>query len=102
VYAGDKARSSTDGSEAQEIAVAALAWLAEDVERLERFLAVSGLGPRNLRAAAAAPGFFAAILDYLAVNEPLLIAFASHAGRAPEEVMQAHQRLNAREARGES
>jgi hypothetical protein len=101
VYAGHKAGSSTDSGEAQEIAVAALTWLAQDAERLEGFLAVSGLGPQNLRAAAAAPGFLAAILDYFAANEPLLIAFAAQINRAPEDIMQAHQRLNAKEAQPE-
>jgi hypothetical protein len=102
VYAQGKARSSTGESEAQDIALAALTWFAEDAERLEGFLSASGLGPQNLRAAATTPGFFGAILDYLAVNEPLLIAFATYVNRTPDEVMQAHQRLNARDAQHES
>jgi hypothetical protein len=99
VYAQGKARSSTGEHEAQEMAIAALTWLAEDAERLQRFLAVSGLGPQNLRSAAASPGFLVAILDYLAANEPLLIAFAAHRKCLPETVMQARMRLNPKGAR---
>ena len=98
MYAEGKARSSTGENEAQDLAVAALTWLAEDAERLQRFLAVSGLGPQNLRSAAAAPGFLAAILDYLAANEPLLITFAAYRKCPPETVMQARRRLNPGEA----
>jgi hypothetical protein len=102
VYASRKPGSSTGESEAQETAIAALAWLAQDAERLQRFLAVSGLGPQNLRSAAAEPGFLAAVLDYLAANEALLIAFAADQNRAPGSVMQARQRLIAREAQDDS
>jgi hypothetical protein len=102
VYTSRKPGSSTGEGEAQETAIAALSWLAQDAERLQRFLAVSGLGPQNLRSAAAEPGFLAAVLDYLAANDALLIAFATDVNRAPEGVMQARQRLNAREAQDDS
>lgn len=102
MYAHSKTRSSTGDAEAQDTAVAALSWLAEDSERLQRFLAVSGLGPQNLRSTAANPGFFLAILDYLSSDESLLIAFAAHMNFAPETVMQARQRLSAREPREDS
>jgi hypothetical protein len=102
VYAHSKTRSSTGGAEAQDTAVAALAWLAEDSERLQRFLAVSGLGPQNLRSTAANPGFLRAILDYLASDESLLIAFATHMNLAPETVMEARLRLGGREPQQDS
>lgn len=75
------------------MAVEALGWIASDPDRLARFVDVYGLGPVNLRQAAAAPGFFAAILDYLAASETLLMAFAGHSGRAPEAVAAAAQAL---------
>ena len=62
--------------EAEAMAIAALGFLAEDAERLSRFLALSGLTPESLRKAAAAPGFLAAVLDHLAGDERLLVAFA--------------------------
>jgi len=77
------------------MAIEALGWLAGDPERLERFVALCGLGPGNLRQAAAAPGFYAAILDYLAGNESLLVAFAGESGRRPDEVARAALALSA-------
>jgi hypothetical protein len=77
----------------REIAIEALAWLAADENRLERFLALSGLGPQNLRKAAADPRFLTAILDYLASNEALLIDFARDSRRTPEDVARAHAAL---------
>jgi hypothetical protein len=88
VYTGAKSRSSTGKEQAQDLAVAALAFIAEDSERLQRFLAQSGLGPQNLRA----------ILDYVAGDESLLIAFAAQQNLAPEIVMQARSRLVGEEA----
>ncbi len=61
----------------RNLAVEALAFLAADETRLERFLAVTGLGPHNLRRAAADPGFLVSVLDYLAGDERLLVAFAA-------------------------
>lgn len=61
---------------AEEMAIAALAFLADDPERLSRFLALSGLSADSLRQAAAAPGFLAAVLDHLESDDRLLVAFA--------------------------
>ena len=57
------------------------------------FLAVTGIGPENIRAAARDPGFLAGVLDHLAANEALLIAFAREAGIAPTEVERARAAL---------
>ena len=80
-------RSSTSVEAGRDLAVEALAFLAADEARLERFLAVTGLGPHNLRRAAADPGFLDAVLEYLAADERLLVAFAAGSGRRPEDVM---------------
>jgi hypothetical protein len=85
--------SSTAEHDGEALAIDALAWLAEDGERLQRFLALSGLGPQNLRRAAEEPGFLVAILDYLAGNEPLLIAFSDHVQRSADHIMRARDRL---------
>jgi hypothetical protein len=47
-----------------------------------------------LRAAAAEPGFLAAVLDHLASDERLLLAFAAHAGQDASLVVQAHDTLS--------
>ena len=79
---------------ARALAIEALAFLAADETRLERFLAVTGLGPHNLRRAAADSGFLASVLDYLAADEPLLVAFATELRRRPEDVMRAVEALH--------
>ncbi|THD43227.1 MAG: DUF3572 family protein [Bradyrhizobium sp.] len=78
------------------MAIDALGFLAEDADRLSRFLALSGLGPDNLRQAAAEPGFLLAVLDHLAGDERLLIAFAEARGIAPDRVAAARERLAGR------
>ena len=85
---------STGGEGAQAVAIDALGFLAADPERLSRFLALSGLGPHNLRQAATSPGFLAAVLDYLAADEPLLLAFAAAHGFDPVAVIRARDRLS--------
>ena len=77
---------------AAEVAIAALGFLADDPERLQRFLALSGLGPHNLRRAAADPSFLSAVLEYLAGDEPLLLEFASRQGWPPADVVRAARR----------
>ena len=74
---------------ADGIAIEALGFLAGDPERLEPFLALSGLDPGNLRKAAAQPTFLAAVLDHMANDESLLLAFAANAGHNPADVAKA-------------
>ncbi len=87
-------RSSGPRAGAESIAVQALGYLAEEPERLGRFLALSGLEAGDIRAAAAQPGFLAGVLDYLASDEALLTDFASQIGAAPADVMRAHAALS--------
>jgi hypothetical protein len=79
---------------AEEIAIAALAFIANDAEQLGRFLTLSGLDPGDLRRAAAEPGFLLGVLDYLASDERLLLAFAADAGLDPTRVEQARHLLS--------
>lgn len=78
--------------EAEAIAVAALAYLAEDAELARRFLVLSGLEAGQLRQAAREPGFLTGVLDFLVAHEPALIALAARSGRAVAEI-EAAQRL---------
>ncbi len=93
---GDK--HQVTAADAQDIAIDVLGFLANDPEKLGRFLAVTGLGPENLRAAAAQTGFLAQVLHYLVQDEALLLTFASNSGIRPERVANAHHTL-AREGR---
>jgi len=79
---------------AESLAVEGLSFLAADRARIERFLALSGLDPDTLRAAAASPGFLVAVLDHLAGEEDLLLAFATNRGVDPELIAIARRVLS--------
>jgi hypothetical protein len=78
---------------AEQLAVAALAFIAAEPERLGRFLAVTGIGPESIRQAAREPQFLAGVLDHVAGDEKLIVAFASEQGIDPGEVMRARDVL---------
>ena len=87
--------------QAEAVALQALAFLAEDAQRLGNFLALTGLGPEDLRAQAREPQLLAAVLDHLMREESQLLMFAANYGLAPELIGQAHVLLErlAEEAR---
>jgi Protein of unknown function (DUF3572) len=87
------AKLSTGAPAGESTAISALAFLAGEETRLERFLALSGLGPHNLRQAASDPGFLAAVLDYIVADERLLVAFAAQEGVDPAAVARARESL---------
>jgi len=91
--AGKVDRQARDDA-AAALAIAALGYLAGEPEHLERFLALTGISPGDIRAAARGPGFLAGVLDYVAGNEALLRTAAAHAGVAPEEFDKARQALS--------
>jgi hypothetical protein len=93
-YSGaGKSASKASKEAATELAVAALSFLAGEHERLERFLALTGLGPQSLRAAAREPSFLLGVLDHVAGDETLLLAFARERGIDPEAVGRARDAL---------
>ncbi len=88
-------KSSLEGRQdaARELAIVALGYIASDPEQLSRFLALTGIDPGAIRAAAEEPGFLAGVLAYISGNERTLVAFAAHAGVGPEEIEKARQIL---------
>ena len=78
---------------AEEIAVAALGFVASDPELLSRFLALTGIEPQAIRRAAQEPGFLAGVLHFIVAHEPTLMAFAKSADVKPEAVQQAMREL---------
>jgi hypothetical protein len=80
--------------DAEAIAINVLTFIAAEPARLDRFMALSGLTGDSLRAAAAEPGFFAGVLDHLAADEALLLAFAANAGQDPALILRARDRLS--------
>ncbi len=88
-----KKRQSASVDSARSLAISALAFIAADFDRLNRFLSLTGLGPDNLRTAAADPAFLGSVLDYLVGDEELMVEFAADAGLKPEAVARAHAAL---------
>ena len=93
-----QARTGKSDSQAREagasaLAIAALSFIAEDPERLGRFLALSGIGPDSLRAAAREPGFLLGVLEHVTGDEALLLAFSESAGIDPVDIARARDVL---------
>ena len=78
---------------AQTIALLALSFLAEDDNRLGRFMGWTGLDSDQMRGAPTDLGILGGVLDYLLAFEPLLVEFANHANIAPEDPVLARQAL---------
>lgn len=71
------------------MAIQALTYIASDPERLGRFLAITGIGPAEIRSASTQPDFLRGILEYLIGDETLLTDFAAHAQLRPEDPVKA-------------
>jgi hypothetical protein len=78
---------------AKTLAIQALTFIAEDPDRLGRFLGITGIDAGQIRAAAREPGFLAGVLEHMLGDESLLIAFASSAGIDPAAVARARGAL---------
>ena len=78
---------------AESLAIQALTYIAQDPDRLARFLALCGIEPGAIRAAVREAGFLAGVLEYIGQDEGLLVAFAADAGMQPGEVDKARAAL---------
>ncbi len=78
---------------AESIGVSALLFLAGDMQRLSRFLTMTGVGPAELREQSRAPGMLAAVLDHLMQDESTLLVFCASDGIPPEDIAPARQAL---------
>ena len=75
------------------LAIQALAFIAEEPERLNLFLVSTGIEAAEIRTAARDPGFLVGVLEHMLADETLLIAFADSAGIDPADVGRAGQVL---------
>ena len=78
---------------AEDFAARVLEWLAQDADRIGPFLAWSGESPAGLRSRLADPGLWLAILDFLLLDEQLLLAACVDLGVPPQTPMQARAAL---------
>ena len=79
---------------AEIVAIQALYFVAQDLERLGAFLAESGIGPDTLRSSAADPRFLAHVLDFVMRDDATVKAFAEASQLHPTNIAAAHQALN--------
>ena len=84
-----------DQQGAESVAIQALTYLAQDSERLGRFLAETGIDPSEIREAAGQPGFLLGVLEHFCADESYLLAYAANSRTSPETVDSARQCLAA-------
>ncbi len=78
---------------AETLALQALGFLAQEPERLGRFLTLTGMGPAELLEQAQTPQVMLAVLEHLMQDESLLLVFAASSGVPPEAIAPAHSAL---------
>lgn len=81
------------GPDAETVGLQALAFIAADDRIIDRFLALTGLDPADLRHQAKDPAVLGAVLDFLLADESLVVAFAAASDLPPEAPMQARAGL---------
>jgi hypothetical protein len=77
----------------ETLALQALAYIASEDDRLQRFLSLTGIEPGSLRGLAQDPAGLGAVLDYMLGWEPLLLEFAAAAHLPPEGIAAARRKL---------
>ena len=80
-------------TEAERIALAALAWIAETEDLLGVFLGSSGMAPGDLAAQAESPDTLAAVLDFLCMDDAWIRSFADARGLPAEAPLRARHAL---------
>ena len=88
--------SPPSAADADFLAIQALTFIGGDPDHADRFFALCGVAPADLRTAAADPNFLLGVMDYLVGDERLLLLFAGHVGITPEAVVLAHDRMTRR------
>lgn len=85
--------SETNIQNAEALALSALAWILQEQDRAERFLALTGLAPDDLRSRATERAVLGAVLGFLEGHEADLIGCADAIGVAPMELVAARRSL---------
>ena len=88
-----KAPSPAAREAAEMLAIQALGFIAAEPDRLDAFLAATGLTLDRLRESATSPDFLAGVLEHMLADESLLLAFAESAAIDPAAVARARNAL---------
>jgi hypothetical protein len=86
-------RQDKEQADPEMVAIRALAFLATDPQRLERFLLLTGTQPDTIRSGAQQPGFLSGVMQQVVGWEPWLLEFAAYAEMAPADVVRAADQL---------
>ena len=78
---------------AKDIAFGALSFILSEDSLRDRFLALSGMAPEDMRARIQDTSFLASILEFLLSHEPDLLAYSDHADENPENIAVAWRAL---------
>lgn len=76
-------------SDAENLAIEALVFLAQQPELLNRFLSLTGIEASSIREAAGEPAFLTGVLQFYLAHEPTLMQFCEASGQQPESMNQA-------------
>jgi len=88
-----KSPSTRSREAAEALAIQALAFIAEEPDRLAAFLGTTGLAPDRIRESARQPHFLVGVLEHMLADESLLVAFADSAGINPADIGRARGAL---------
>lgn len=86
-------RLKTSHIDTETLPLDLITFLAQDEERFERFLALSGLGPQDFRSHLAEPSFQAMVLDQVLQDQSLILEFTTAHNLKPEAVLAARRKL---------
>lgn len=94
------ARGAAMNADGASVAIAALSWISADGEMVNRFCALTGIEPGQMRQAADEPGFLAGVLEFILAHEPTLMRFCEDNRLDPGSVARAHGQLSGGPAPG--
>ncbi|MEO3385763.1 DUF3572 domain-containing protein [Mesorhizobium sp. CAU 1741] len=80
-------------TEAEDLGITGLTYVASDPVLMPRFLAMSGIEASRIREAAGEPGFLAGVLQFILAHEPTLTAFCEATDTRPAHVSAALRAL---------
>ncbi|MBX8811378.1 DUF3572 domain-containing protein [Pseudochrobactrum algeriensis] len=76
-------------SDAENLAIEALVFLAQQPDLMNRFLSLTGIEVSSIREAADEPAFLTGVLQFYLAHEPTLMQFCEATGHKPESMNQA-------------
>ncbi|MDR2312255.1 MAG: DUF3572 domain-containing protein [Brucellaceae bacterium] len=76
-------------SDAENLAIEALVFLAQQPDLMNRFLSLTGIEISSIREAAGEPAFLTGVMQFFLAHEPTLMQFCEATGHKPESMNQA-------------